>query len=839
MHSVAHAPTTKTRRLNERRVLILQSILSIILLIIVARLIEIQIIRFTEFRAQAEAQHFGDIRLAVSRGEIFARDSKSGELSILATNSTLNLLYIDPHEVSDPKHIAETLANILITDSVYNNCANGSNECPRELRSYFTVAFDPLAQISLEQELPQSESGAIAPVVVLPLHIQSDQITDKTEVIRQFSQNLEEKITQKRVTYVPLVYGANNEQIQAVKALNIAGITVDEVNRLIYGNPEETNPLRLPSIAKTLSPIITVDEESLQYMLRQRPLRYVPVMRRLPMDISQTIQDSLRLSAEQTLEKRKIDNDYTDPLRGIVLLPESWREYPDDSIASQVLGFTNEVGEPQYGVERTFNPQLRGKEGRIRTASDRTGLQIITNEQTVEAAEDGDSIVLTIDRVIQEKVEEIMMADLASYQARTGQAIVMNPQNGKILAMVNVPTFNPNSYTDVYAKEPIYISKEEQDKNVLVELYHPISNAAVVKASQQTLFTEEGRKELSTEKQQQIVEIEKLYNINDLVRYYLYTGEVERYEVFPTDNPAIWFRYKNKIGVGAYLNRTIQEIYEPGSVAKSITMAIALDQGEVDPSDTYNDNGPIEVDEFTINNALFRHYGVVNMTNCLEQSINTCMTMVSEKLGRKLFHRVLTNFGFGHATGIELEDELPGELRPWRQWSRSELATHAFGQGISSTPLQVITAFSALGNGGKLFKPTIIDSVIHADGTVSEQAPIIVDQVIRPETSQTITAMLTSVVSRGQGKNARVTGHKIAGKSGTSQIAGPSGRYEKGDGTTHATFAGYAPIHHPQFTILVKFDRPRSSQFSDATATITFRKIAEFLFEYYEIPPDL
>lgn len=273
---------------------------------------------------------------------------------------------------------------------------------------------------------------------------------------------------------------------------------------------------------------------------------------------------------------------------------------------------------------------------------------------------------------------------------------------------------------------------------------------------------------------------------------------------------------------------------------KPITMAIAIDQGEVLPDDIYDDVGPIKVDEFEIKNALLSYYGKVNMTDCLAQSINTCMTSVSGKLGRKLFHRMIERFGFGQSTGIELEDELTGELRPWRRWSNADLATASFGQGFSATPLQVITAFSALANGGKLMKPTIIDRVIDEDGVIQKTEPEVIDQVITPETSKTITAMLTRSSEYGFAKSGVVPGYKLAGKTGTSQIAGPGGRYETGTGSTVNTFMGYAPPDDPKFILLVKFDRPKFlyRTFAESTSAPIFKEIATFLFDYYNIPED-
>ncbi len=450
---------------------------------------------------------------------------------------------------------------------------------------------------------------------------------------------------------------------------------------------------------------------------------------------------------------------------------------------------------------------------------------------------DGDTIVLTIDRFVQKRVETIMDEAVKQFEADSGQAIVMEPDTGRIIAMVNAPLFDSNDYGNVYEKEPIILDAGKQH-GVVVELYHPETNEFIVRAYMSDLFMAEGRQALSEHTKKRLEEVEQFYSLRDIARYYLYIGENSRREIFPTARPEVWLKYRNNIGVGVYLNRAIQEIYEPGSVMKPITMAIALDQGEVAPSDTYDDTGPVEVDEYTIRNALNTYYGTVTMTNCLEFSINTCMTSVSTKLGRKLFHRMITRFGFGRITGVELEDELPGEVLPWRKWSNALLATAAYGQGISATPLQVVTAFAALANGGRLLKPTIVDSIIRSDGTVEVTKPRVIDQVITPETSDTITAMLVSSVAHGFAKVAKVPGYRIAGKTGTSQIAGPGGRYEAGTGSTIPTFAGYAPVDHPKFVILVKFDRARKDIYGSKTAGPVFKEIAAFLFKYYGIPPD-
>lgn len=823
---------TQRKRHLEQRMFIVNGVLFLAGLVIVSRLLEMQVIRGAEYHDLAQSQHYGGVVLPAKRGEILSRNSKTDETTILATNTTLDLVYVDPLITGNPVLVAETLADILVTDEFHELCSAGDATCPRELIPFYKDAFDPMAGVTA-----QSSGSLVTDIASIDLDY------DIVEVRRQFARDIEDRISVNKVTFVPVKYGATKVEMNAVEEFGYAGISVSRTNKLIFANPEQINQSKVGSIASNLAEALELDEEAVQYSLRSRPLRYVPVMRRLPPLLSLRIRELKQKSAQDTQERRIAAPDTTtaqqiqDPLWSIALIPEHWRFYPDGTIGSHVVGFLNSNQEPQYGVERTFNPQLRGQEGLISSVSDPLGGQILTAEQRVIDPKDGDTIILTIDRTIQREVERVLDDAVKKYEADSGQVVVMDPETGRIIAMANAPLFDGNDYSTVYKQMPIYLDDNKQ-KEVVVELYHPETRQFILRGYWGDLFTDEGRATLSKEKVEQLAAIESLYDLQDVVRYYLYIGENSRREIFPTDRKDIWLKYENNIGVGAYLNRTIQEIYEPGSVLKPVTMAIALDQGEVVPTDTYDDFGPVEVDEYTIRNALNKNFGTVTTTQCLEFSINTCMTSVSEKLGRKLYHRMLYRFGFGEITGVELEDELPGEILPWRQWSNALLATSSYGQGISATPLQVVTAYAALANGGKLLRPTIIDSVISDDGTVQKTKPHIVDQVITPETSDTISSMLVSGVEQGYAKPARVAGYRLAGKTGTSQIAGPGGKYETGTGSHITSFGGYGPIHDPVFVMLVKLDRPRTVDFGSESAAPVFKQIAEFILKYYAVPPE-
>ncbi len=853
MHSGNYITRSETqkRRSFEQRIFVMHGIFLAICLVIVGRLIELQIVKSQTYHRIAQEQQYGGVKLSAKRGEILSRNSKTGETSILATNTTLDLLYIDPL-VIDTNHaeVADALAAILVTPAFDRVCRVGGSGCPNELIPFYKNAFDPLGKVKIVETTTGSGTfvqiltGAVVTAVPIP---------DITEIRRQFARGIEERIRQRSVTFVPLLYSANKKQMADTDALHIPGVFVNAEQSLVYVNPDQVDQDNLSDISRKLSPILLVDPGVLKSRMFVRPLRYVPIMGKLQQELSIAIRELKNKQAVQAKAKavaeakgKKGILKVNDPYRAVTLIPEHWRFYPDTKIASHVVGFINAIQEPQYGVERAFDAMLRGQEGLIASVSDPFGGQIVSSDQKFIDPRDGSTVVLTIDRFIQSRVEELLDAMVKKIDAQSGQVIIMDPFTGRIISMANAPLFDSNSYASVYQKEPLALSPEEE-KQIVIEVFNPENNTRVVKAYLPDL-TPEGRKILLADKERcaeacatglaKLNDLEKLYDILSITRYYLYIGDNNRREIFPTERTGIWLKYKNNIGVGSYINRNVQEVYEPGSVMKPITMAIAIDQGEVSPMDIYSDTGAVKVDIYTIKNALNTYYGNVNMVQCIGFSINTCMTSVSLKLGRNLFYSALQNFGFGQITGIELDNELPGDLKPWQEWSQALLMTMAFGQGISVTPLQMTTAFSALANGGKLVKPVIVDEIRHADGTLDKKQPVVVRQVIKPETAATLTAILVNSAQNGFAKAGKVKGHRIAGKTGTSQIAGPGGKYETGTGSTTATYAGYAPVDHPQFVIFVKLDRPRKDDFGSKSAAPLFRDIAQMLFEYYGIPPD-
>ena len=440
-----------------KRMVILHSFWLVCLLIVIARLIELQVIDKNDYRVMAQSQHFNGVRLPAQRGEILALNSKTGETAILATNTTLDLVYVDPLIVDDPALIAEKLSDILLTEEFHELCRSGVSACPRELTQFYSAAFDPL---SFAKRL--GATGALLEPIPaqLPTGVAADaKLPDLTEARRLFARDIERRISVDRVTFVPLKYSATKVQMNNVSEMRIPGVAINWEQELVYANPEEVTQSSIPAVSRQLAPLFDVEPIVIQNALRSRPLRYVPVMRKLPPKLTLTLKELQLQSLKATNERRanatrEEREKIQDPLRAIALLPEHWRFYPDETIGSQVIGFQNSTQESQYGVERTYDTQLRGQEGLISTVSDLHGGQILTSDQRIVDPKDGDTVVLTIDPFIQKKVEEILERTVKQYDAEGGQAIVMEPYTGRILAMVNAPLFPRNTYADVFEKEP-------------------------------------------------------------------------------------------------------------------------------------------------------------------------------------------------------------------------------------------------------------------------------------------------------------------------------------------------------------------------------------------------
>jgi len=283
-----------------------------------------------------------------------------------------------------------------------------------------------------------------------------------------------------------------------------------------------------------------------------------------------------------------------------------------------------------------------------------------------------------------------------------------------------------------------------------------------------------------------------------------------------------------------YKPTAVTDIYEPGSVMKIVTMSAGIEEKLVSPSTVFNDTGVLRVDGATIRNWDFSAHGRETMTQVLINSCNIGASYVSGLLGPERFYRYIDAFGFGKPTGIDLPGEASGRYRTPKDpdWTRVDLATNSFGQGIAVTAIQMVAAASVIANGGVLMKPMVVKAFRNGD-SVREVPPVQVRRVISPETARALTEMMVHVVEDNSLKLSVVPGYRIAGKTGTADLPTAAGYTS---GATYASQVGFAPADDPRFVMLVRIDDPEK-KFGGQVASPVFKKIAEQLFAYMKIPP--
>jgi len=316
------------------------------------------------------------------------------------------------------------------------------------------------------------------------------------------------------------------------------------------------------------------------------------------------------------------------------------------------------------------------------------------------------------------------------------------------------------------------------------------------------------------------------------------TGEVLGMASTPFFDPNQYWKYEETFpGITPY-NRAVGTAYEPGSVFKVITMAAALDSGVADLSTTYNDSTGVYwvADTWPIYNWDGGAWGEQDMTGCMQYSLNVCLAHVAnDLLGEELFYHYLQTFGFGRSTGIDLSNEAnyPLRLPENNQWVQIDLATNSFGQGIAVTPIQMVTAISAVANEGKLMTPHVVRSVIDR-GQQYDVSPQVINTPISAETAKALTEMLAYALEE-ESSGALVEGYRLAGKTGTGEIPTEFGYTSE---LTNASFVGWGPADDPKFIVYVWLEKPTISKWGSVVAGPVFHDVVEQLVVLMHIPPD-
>lgn len=640
-----------------------------------------------------------------------------------------------------------------------------------------------------------------------------------------------------RVAYWQIVRGeemrtaAENQQTGSAQVTASRGSIYDRngkvlaesagVNTLVCNPQDVKDKGNAEVIAEKLSVVIDMDYEKI-YNILTKNNRYQVIKKRI------TTQEAEQV---QNLKNKEIDETVANAFNGVYFEEDSKRYY-SFNVAPHVLGFTGYDNNGLQGIELTFDKELTGKAGSVISAQTASGTTIsdLDYEEYQEASKGAD-VVLTIDETIQHFLEKHLETAVKESELKEGAAgIIMNPKTGEILAMATKPDFDVNTPYDTTQFEANAVdfeyesallgrtvTKEDEklftDESVMTTTINTkkakiLGDTATPEPTQTPEGEEQGTEKAEKEEQE-------------------ITLTTEQKEELKTERTVA---IRNKM----WRNKAISDVYEPGSTFKIITAASALEEGVVDLNTPFFCSGSKKIGKYNISCHKAAGHGAQTFLEGVQHSCNPVFMETGMKMGSDRFMEYFTAFGLTEKTGIELIGESESIYYKNKTLSDTDLATSAFGQGFNVSPLQMVTAISAVVNGGNLMKPQIVKEIRNDEGVIKSYQPEVVNKVISEETSKTMREVLESVVSSpdGTGKNAYVKGYRIGGKTGTSE------KGDRSDKTKRiASFAGFAPADDPEIVCLIMLDEPQvDNKFGGTIAAPLAGEIIADVLEYLGIP---
>ena len=522
-------------------------------------------------------------------------------------------------------------------------------------------------------------------------------------------------------------------------------------------------------IARGLSRILDVEEETILEHLENTANRYWEVKKKVDQDVADEVRRFINGEIDdEGNQLTTVDEDGNTVListggrptrlQGISLTPDTKRLYPFGSLAGNVIGFVNANNMGAYGLEASYDDVLSGSTGLTITPTNVNGTPLLFSggEQMFDA-ENGSSLVLTLDTNVQYALEKGLESMLDKYDAANGgTGIVMDVNTGGIVAMASYPNYDPGDFSTIYTE------------GLQAEL-----DAALAEIQQN----------------RSTYETEEAYN-----------------QALANARATIQFKQ--------WRNKCYQDTYEPGSTFKPITLATALEEGVVNMNTTFTCTGSIHVEGWgkAINCSKRAGHGTQTLKVATGNSCNPAFVTMGLKIGTEAYYRYLKSFGLMETTGIDLPGEVEGIFANEDSFNSNvvSLAAYSFGQTFNVTPLELIRAQAATINGGYLYTPYLVEQVLDDEGNIlSQHETTAVRQVISEETSAKVRECLEWVVSDGGGRNGQVTGYRIGGKTGTADKTGTK--------DVVVSFMCFAPADDPQYIMLLTMDTP-----SRTTGTAVF-----------------
>ena len=514
-------------------------------------------------------------------------------------------------------------------------------------------------------------------------------------------------------------------------------------------------------IARGLSRILNVEEETILEQLGRTNRQNEVIKKKVDQDVADEVRRFINGEIDDEGNQLTMVNEdgntvlISNPsrrptsLQGIHLTPDTKRLYPFGSLAGNVIGFVNANNVGAYGLEASYDDVLSGRNGLTVTPTNVNGTPLLFSggEQMFEA-ENGSSLVLTLDTNVQYALEKGLESMLDKYDAANGgTGIVMDVNTGAIVAMASYPNYDPGDFSAIYTEE----LQAELDASL-----------AEIQQNRSTYETEEA------------------YN-----------------QALADARATVQFKQ--------WRNKCYQDTYEPGSTFKPITLATALEEGVVNMNTTFTCTGSIHVEGWgkAINCSKRAGHGTQTLKVATGNSCNPAFVTMGLKIGTEAYYKYLKSFGLMETTGIDLPAEAEGIFANEDSFNSNvvSLAAYSFGQTFNVTPLELIRAQAATINGGYLYTPYLVEQVLDDEGNIlSQHETTAVRQVISEETSAKVRECLEWVVSDGGGRNGQVTGYRIGGKTGTADKTGTK--------DVVVSFMCFAPADDPQYIMLLTMDTP-------------------------------
>ncbi len=526
--------------------------------------------------------------------------------------------------------------------------------------------------------------------------------------------------------------------------MNILATSVGVEN--VYLDPHELKQSKadIPALSQVLGEILEKDPAWIEEQAGDIKRRYKQIGANVEEETAARIRDYIN---EQDIS-------------GIHLEPSTRRSYPFGTLAAQVIGFTNASNDGSEGVEAAYDSYLSGQKGRVITTKGNNEMDMPFSYENYIASQPGNSLVLTLDATIQACLEKQLSNAIDRYAVQNGAfGLVMNAKTGEILAMATLGSFDPNRYLEI--ADP----KAAQEAESLRQDY---------------LALEEGSEAYESGKKayQEAVSAARLKQ---------------------------------------WRNRVLSDGYEPGSTFKVLTMAAALDCGAIDLNTSFFCSGAEQIPGRSQLLHCWRSagHGSEQTPQALQNSCNLALAHIALKLGGERFYSYIENFGILEKTGIDLAGESKGIffdkalVTDTDKWGTASLTSGSFGQTFKITPLQLVRAIASVVNGGNLLEPYIVSEIVDAEGnTIFKAEPTVVRQTIQESTSETMRALIKSVVTEGTAKNASVAGFSIGGKTGTSEKIDVFDENGQRVLDKIVSFVGIAPMEDPEYIVLAALDTP-------------------------------